>query len=140
MRPSKPTKQPRTETKEDQELYCDRCENEMAETVEPTRRRANEPAMNLHTYRCTTPGCVPGTGRVMMHGSCHHTCNPHPDPAVRIQVRLPAIMGKAEATLSGERAKWDDAPEDLDFNGLRGERVLINRGQVLGRRKRGRKC
>lgn len=102
-------------------LFCDRCGRQLVETIEPTDRHAGEPPMNLHTYRCAKPGCVPGTGRKILHGDRPHTCNPHPDPAVRICVRLPRVMARSESILDGKVGYWDDPLPELPEAGLRGD-------------------
>jgi len=102
-------------------LFCDRCGRQLLETIEPTARHAGEPPMNLHTYRCAKPGCVPGTGRKILHGDRPHTCNPHPDPAVRICVRLPRVMARPESILDGKVGYRDDPLPELPKSGLRGD-------------------
>jgi len=112
-------------------LFCDRCDRPLVETIEPTEARAGEPPMNLHTYRCASPACRPRRKRIE-HGAYSHVCNPHPDPAVRIQVRLPQVMARHQLVLTAPTAEWDEPLDELPAN-LRGSKDTKHRPKPSGR-------
>lgn len=114
-------------------LFCDRCDQQLVETVEPVEARAGEPPMNLHTYRCENPRCRPGKGRKIDHGAYTHVCHPHPDPAVRIQARLPRRMDRPEVILHRRAGHWDEPLGELPAD-LRGAKDSKHRPVGLPRR------
>jgi hypothetical protein len=110
-----------SETKTEEEatvIHCERCGNPTTETIKPTDNRIGEPPMNLHTYTCHNPQCLPGTGTRKIFDRLVE--DKYPDHRVRIVMRLPRTMGQCEDKLRKKWADWDDPLGELDWDNLRG--------------------